>query len=48
MDIREKFGQVNRRLKASQVGVTVEQLGSRLLLKATLSPKPDSRKNKPW
>lgn len=42
MDISGKLRQVNGRLRASKVGVTVEQSGDRLRLRATLPPKPNS------
>lgn len=38
---------INRRLKAAKIGVTVEQRGERLALRATLPPKPGSAKAKP-
>lgn len=44
MDISGKLRQVNGRLKASRVAVRVEQRGERLLLRATLPPKPGSPK----
>lgn len=40
--------QVNNRLKVGKVGVSVEQRGDRLYLVATLPPKPDSGKIKPY
>lgn len=43
MDISGKLRQVNGRLKASKVGVTVEQYGGVLRLRATLPPKPGAR-----
>lgn len=42
-----KLRQVNGRLKASKVGVTVEAHGDRLRLRATLPPKPGSAKTEP-
>jgi integrase len=44
MDFSGKLAQVNGRLKASRVGVTVEQHGGKLRLRATLPPKPGSTK----
>ena len=38
---------VNDRLKAGKIGVKVEARGDRLLLRATLPPKPGSSKTKP-
>jgi hypothetical protein len=40
--------EVNARLKAGNVGVRVDQVGSRLRLRATLPPKPGSDKDKPY
>lgn len=48
MDISGKIRQVNGRLKASRVGVTVEQAGDRLRLRATLPPPPGSEKAEPY
>ena len=39
---------VNGRLKAGRVGVSLEQRGDRLYLVATLPPKPNSGKSKPY
>lgn len=47
MDIAGKLRQVNGRLKATKVGVTVEQYGDRLRLRATLPPKPGSSQAEP-
>jgi|GEM_PF-4931012 len=38
---------INERLRSAQVGVFVEQKGKRLYLRATLPPKPGSKKTKP-
>ncbi|MEM7554099.1 MAG: site-specific integrase [Cyanobacteria bacterium P01_A01_bin.84] len=37
---------VNSRLKAGNIGVSVEQVGKRLYLRATLPPKPNSKRRK--
>jgi hypothetical protein len=37
-----RIAQANGRLKASKVGVAIEQIGDRLALRATLPPKPNS------
>jgi integrase len=47
MDIERRIGQANNRLKAGKVGVAIEMRGDRLLLRATLPPKPESSKFKP-
>jgi len=39
---------INERLKIAQIGVSVEQIGDRLYLRATLPPKPSSSKIKPY
>jgi hypothetical protein len=39
---------INDRLKIAQIGVSVEQIGHRLYLRATLPPKPTSNKTKPY
>jgi hypothetical protein len=36
----DKLNQINRRLKAAKIGVTIEARGDRLSLRATLPPKP--------
>ena len=41
-----RLAQINGRLKSSRVGVRVETRGDRLLLQATLPPKPGSKKTK--
>lgn len=48
MDISGKLRQVNGRLKANRVGVTVEQSGGRLRLRATLPPPPGSARAEPY
>jgi len=47
MDIKGKLNQANGRLRAAKVGVTIEQQGGKLCLRATLPPKPNSGKTKP-
>lgn len=47
MDISGKLRQVNGRLKASKVGVAVEQWGEKLRLRATLPPKPGAKQTEP-
>jgi hypothetical protein len=42
MDISGKLAQANGRLVSANVGVRIEQRGDRLLLRATLPPKPGS------
>ncbi|MBE9182894.1 site-specific integrase [Oculatella sp. LEGE 06141] len=42
MDIDARIAQANGRLKAGKVGVSIERLGGRLRLRATLPPKPGS------
>ncbi|MGV0028681.1 hypothetical protein [Phormidesmis priestleyi] len=42
MTIDPKINQANGRLKAANIRVRVERLGSKLYLKATLPPRPDS------
>jgi hypothetical protein len=39
-----KIDQANKRLKAAKVGVSIKVQGDRLCLRATLPPKPNSRK----
>lgn len=43
----ERLNQANGRLKASKVGVKIEQVGNRLYLRTTLPPKPESDKPRP-
>ncbi len=45
-DILKRLKLANGRLKGSLVGVTIEQMGNRLTLRATLPPKPGSIKTK--
>jgi integrase len=40
--------QLNTRLQAAKLGITVRQRGNRLSLRATLPPRPGSGKNKPY
>lgn len=44
MNIEGKLSQANGRLVSGKVGVKIEVKGSRLYLRATLPPKPDSEK----
>ena len=44
MDLKPQIDQYNRRLKAAQISVTIEQAGKKLKLRATLPPKPNSPK----
>jgi len=46
--IEGRLAQANGRLKISNVGVSIEVKGNRLYLRATLPPKPDSGKEKPF
>lgn len=48
MDITEKIGQVNERLADARVRVAIEQRGDRLILRATLPPKPNSARTSAW
>jgi len=43
-----RLAQANGRLKAGKIGITIEQRGGRLLLRAIFPPKPDSAKTKPY
>lgn len=45
--IEGRLAQANGRLKASNVGVSIEVKGNRLYLRSTFPPKPDSDKEKP-
>ena len=47
-DINQRIREANGRLKANCFGVTIEQIGSKLYLRATLPPKPSSSKSKPY
>ncbi|PSB18419.1 integrase [Phormidesmis priestleyi ULC007] len=42
-----RLAQANGRLKASNVGVSIEAMGNRLYLRSTFPPKPDSGREKP-
>lgn len=48
LDIEERIRQINARLKAGKVGVSVQQRGDRLCLRGTLPPRPNSTKDKPF
>ena len=48
MDISGKLAQANGRLRSGRVGVTIEQFGGKLRLRATLPPKPGSKKEQPF
>jgi len=43
-----RLAQANGRLKAAKVGVSIEAIGNRLYLRATLPPRPGSKKNIPY
>ncbi len=43
-----RINQANGRLKAGNLGVAMQQIGGKLYLQATLPPKPDSSKTKPF
>lgn len=43
-----RISQANGRLKNAQVGVQIEQRGNRLILRATLPPRPNSSKTEPF
>lgn len=43
-----KIAQANGRLRAGNLGVQIQQIGDRLYLRATLPPKPESRKSEPY
>ncbi len=43
-----KINQANGRLRAAKVGVTIQAIGDRLYLQATLPPKPNSNKTRPY
>ena len=47
MTLESKLNQANGRLKASKVGVRIEQRGQRLVLRANLPPKPSSKRGSP-
>ncbi|MEM1239584.1 MAG: site-specific integrase [Cyanobacteria bacterium P01_H01_bin.26] len=44
----KSLNQVNRRLKAAQLGLQIERRGDRLNLRGTLPPRPDSPKLRPY
>lgn len=44
MDVDAKIIQINAKLKIANTGVTLEKIGNRLYLKATLPPKPGKTK----
>lgn len=48
MDIIGRLAQANGRLRAANVGVSIEQRGDRLLLRAILPPRPGSSKRQPY
>jgi integrase len=48
VDITGKIAQANGRLKANRVRVSIQQIGDKLYLQATLPPKPDSSKTVPY
>lgn len=48
MDISGKLAQANGRLRASNVGVSIEVQGNRLVLRGTFPPRPGSKKNRPY
>ncbi|UBF28306.1 hypothetical protein K9N68_10740 [Kovacikia minuta CCNUW1] len=43
-----RISQTNGRLRAARVGVTVEEKGNRLYLRATFPPRPGSEKTEPY
>lgn len=48
MEISGKIAQANGRLNAANVGVIIEQRANRLVLRATLPPKPGSQQSRPY
>ncbi len=48
LDIEERIRQINARLKAGKVGVSVQHRGDRLCLRGTFPPRPNSTKDKPF
>ncbi|MFP4254248.1 MAG: site-specific integrase [Halothece sp.] len=48
MDIQGRINQANGRLKTANCGVKIEKQGNTLFLRATLPPKPDSEKIRPY
>ncbi|WP_228059631.1 hypothetical protein [Plectonema radiosum] len=47
MDISNRLAQANGRLRASKIGITIDQRGNTLWLRGTFPPKLNSRKTKP-
>lgn len=47
-DAKSAITEINRGLKRSKAGVTVELQGAKLRLRGTLPPKPESSKTKPY
>jgi integrase len=47
-DSLKQVNQANHRLKTAKVGIRIEQVGNRLVLRATLPPKPGSNRGKPY
>lgn len=48
MKTQELLAQANSRLRNARVGVAIESRGNRLYLRATLPPRPDSIKSRPY
>ena len=48
MDISGRLAQANGRLRAGNIGISIEQRGGTLWLRGTLPPKPNSAKTKPY
>lgn len=46
LDVEERIQQINTRLKAGKVGVSLQRRGNRLCLRGTLPPRPDSTKDR--
>jgi hypothetical protein len=47
MDISNRAARANGRLRASKIGITIDQRGNTLWLRGTFGPKLNSRKTKP-
>jgi integrase len=47
MDISNRLAQANGRLRASKIGIIIDQRGNTLWLRGTFPPKPNSVKTKP-
>jgi hypothetical protein len=47
MDISGRLAQANGRLRASNIGIAIQQRGNILWLRGTFPPKPNSGKSKP-